>query len=269
MTFDNWLRHFQTNPDRQRAIEEAADWDSPCTLDQETRHAFIRSFQRFELDEQGDGLHLLDLARKAGDPVYTSALELLVGEEQRHSALFGRGLRHLGATSLPKHWSDAAFTRLRRLLGLRTEIGLFLIVESVALGYFEALATNAPDDVLRAIGTRILTDEVDHVRFQIDRLRQGFASSGLPTRLAVGLAWWVVALGAATVLTIDHGRALRACGLRPSTAWGGALREFRRNALAALAPATSDMLDPTTTSSVPSAPTSRRTRSSLLPSSRI
>jgi hypothetical protein len=234
VVFEAWRDYFERNPARQQGIEASVDWDAPCTLPDATRRALMRSFQRFELGEAGEGKQLLRKAADAGDPVYLAALTLLVREEQRHSVLFARGLAHLGAPRLTSHWSDAAFTTLRRMLGLRTELALFLIAESTALEYFHALATAGPDAVIRGIGRRILTDEVEHLRFQVDRLRIGFDGMSLPGRLLVGVAWGVIAAGAATVLTFDHGGALRACGIRPSDYWGRAMRHFRRAAGAVL-----------------------------------
>ena len=243
-TFDDWVVHFETNPERQRATEATIDWSAPVQLGARERRAFVRSFQRFELGESGDGVRLLRMADAAGDPVYTAALRLLVAEEQKHSALFGRGLRHLAAPSLVGHWTDAAFTRLRRLLGLRTEIGLFLIAESVAMGYFLALADHAPDPVLRGIGRRIAEDERHHIRFQIDRLRVGFRGTPTAARTLVGIAWGIVAAGAATVLVIDHGAALRACGVSPAGYWGRAMRSFRAAARSVLADPGAPLIGP-------------------------
>ena len=234
-TFEQWLEHFRGNPAQHRLIEADIYWDAPSNLDGQTRQAFVRSFQRFELGESGDGKRLLSKAALEGDPTYLAALELLVREEQKHSALFRRGLDHLQAPSLEAHWSDAAFTVLRRALGLRTELGLFLIVESVAMGYFTALAERAPDPVLRGIGLRIATDEQDHIRFQIDRLRQGFRTTPRAGRMLVGLVWTVIAGGAAAVLAVDHGPALRACGLSPVRYWRQAMVGFRRAARSVLA----------------------------------
>lgn len=160
MTFDLWLAHFQANPTRHREAEATVEWDAAPTVSESERRAFIRSFQRFELGESGDGERLLVKAAAAGDPTYLAALELLVREEQKHSALFRRGLDHFDARALDSHWTDAAFTTLRRLFGLRTELGMFLIAETVAMGYFIALAERAPDPVLRGIGRRIEIDEV-------------------------------------------------------------------------------------------------------------
>ncbi|AYY13130.1 hypothetical protein EF847_10900 [Actinobacteria bacterium YIM 96077] len=154
-------------------------------------------------------------------------MHLLVDEEQKHSALFRRGLEHLGASPLDSHWSDEAFTRLRRALGLRTELALFLIAESVAMPYFAALADSAPDPVLRLIGLRIATDERNHIRFQIDGLRESLRRTPRLLRTMIVVAWWPIAVGAAAVILVDHGAALRSCGLSPITYWRAAVRQFR------------------------------------------
>jgi hypothetical protein len=235
MDFTVWVHHFETNVDLQRASAAQLDRMAGCTLDPATRRAFVRSFQRFELGESGDGKHLLAKAERAGDAQYTRALALLVAEEQRHSELFGRGLDHLGGTSLARHWSDTAFTALRRACGLRTELGLFLVAESVATEYFTALATAAPDPVLRVIGRRLEHDERDHLRFQVDRFGQAYAARPRLTRWAVRAALLIVGSGAAAVLATDHRAALRACGRRPvGYAWR-AVRHLRRQLDVALA----------------------------------
>ena len=100
MDFTPWVRHFERNGQLQRALEAQIDGAERCRLDTRRRRAFVRSFQRFELGESGDGRHLLAKAERAGDAQYTRALALLVAEEQRHSALFARGLDHLGGTPL-------------------------------------------------------------------------------------------------------------------------------------------------------------------------
>jgi hypothetical protein len=223
--FAVWTDYFTRNRERQRRIEATVDWDAPCTLPGEARRAIAHSFQRFELGESGEGEHLLALAARAGDPVYTRAVGLLIAEEQRHSALFGRGLRHLTAPSLPGHWSDRAFTLLRRSLGLDTEVALFLVAETVALDWFEALATS-PDPVVSGIGRRITADEREHIRFQIDRLHRDLRPKPPAARAGIAVVWSVVALGAATVLVTGHAPALRACGRRPAVVWARGLRAF-------------------------------------------
>ncbi|MFH8252996.1 ferritin-like domain-containing protein [Microbacterium sp. B2969] len=232
--FERWVAHFVDNRSRHEAIEALVDWEVPADLPDPVRAGMVRSFQRFALGEGGDGEHLM---RKASgrSRVQREALGMLVEEEQLHSELFTRGLRHLGAGELDGHWSDRAFTYLRRSLGLRTELALFLAAEAVAMPYFVVLARSGPDEVIRGIGTRIALDEEHHLTFQIDQLRLGFAVTPRAVRALVFAAWWFVAVGAATVVAIDHGAALRICGLPVRTYWGAALRSFRRAAAAALA----------------------------------
>jgi hypothetical protein len=245
-TAADWIAHFHANADRHLTPEELIPSDTSSPMDARTRRAFVRSFQRFALGESGDGAHLLRMATGAGDPAYTHALALLVQEEQKHAALFLRALDHLDAPALPAHWTDAVFTRLRHLIGLRTEISLFLIAETVATGYFHALADHAPDPALRALGRRIADDERDHVRFQIDRLRTGFRDTPALLRALIGGAWTVVAAGAATVIVVDHRAALRACGVAPRAYWRQAMRGFGEAARSVLVDPRARLLGPTT-----------------------
>ncbi|GAA1948610.1 ferritin-like domain-containing protein [Microbacterium deminutum] len=232
--FERWVAHFAANRARHEAIEAGVDWDAPADLPDAVRTAFIRSFQRFELGEGGDGAHLLHNASRCS-AAQQEALRMLVAEEQEHSGLFQRGLRHLGAPPLAGHWADRVFTQLRRSLGLRTELAVFLTAEAVAMPYFVVLARCGPDEVIRGIGTRIALDEEHHLAFQIDQLRLGFAALPALVRVLLFGVWWCVAVGAATVVAIDHGAALRTCGLSVGSYWGAALRSFRRAAAAVLA----------------------------------
>ncbi len=231
--FDRWVAHFAGNRARHAAIEARIEWSAVADLPDHVRTAIARSFQRFALGEGGDGARLLAKARRCSD-AQQQALRMLVEEEQRHSELFTRGLRHLDAVPLGHHWSDRVFTALRRSMGLRTELALFLVAEAVAMPYFVVLARSGPDEVTRAIGTRIALDEEHHLAFQIDQLRQEYRSATRIQRRIAFLAWWCIAVGAATVVSVDHGAALRVCGLSVRVYWGAALRSFRRTAAAAL-----------------------------------
>lgn len=247
MTFDAWLTYFERNPARQARLDAEIDWTRPTPLTGPSRAAIARSLQRFELGESGDGEVLLAKAERAGDPTYVAALRLFVAEEQRHSALFGTALDHLAARHLTTHWSDTAFTALRRALGLRTELALFLVAEVVALQYFTVLRDGCPDEPIARMAVRILADEEEHVRFQVQRLHEGFAGSGPLVRRGAQLLWWVVAVGAAGVVALDHGLALRVCGTRPVTLFGRALRSFAAASRLALTPGPIDVTGPAST----------------------
>lgn len=232
--FGRWIDYFADNRARHAAIEADVDWDRPARLPDDVRIALVRSFQRFELGEGGDGEHLLRKASRCS-PAQQEALRMLVAEEQLHSELFKRGLQHLGAATRHGHWSDHAFTFLRRSLGLRTELALFLAAEAVAMPYFVALSQSGPDAVIQAIGTRIARDEERHLAFQIEQLRRGFAATPTAGKALILAAWWCTAVAAATVVAVDHRGALRTCGLRARSYWRSALRSFRLAAASTLA----------------------------------
>ena len=105
-----------------------------------TRPSLVDPVRRFQLGESGHREQLLRKATRAGDPEYLRAAELFVAEEQQHAALLLRLLGHLGGTPLRTHWSDVAFVRLRRLMGLRTELMVLTVAEVVALSYYGGLA---------------------------------------------------------------------------------------------------------------------------------
>lgn len=233
--FTEWAEYFEKNLERHAHLDATIPWQSTTPLSAVDAAAIARSLQRFELGERGEGTSLRAKARLLDDPVYDATLSLFVSEEQKHSALFGRALERFGVHPLGAHWSDAAFVRLRRLLGLRTEIMLFLIAETVALEYFFALE-RSDDPVIRGVARRVLTDEVEHIRFQVAQLQLFFAGATTGARMLAAAASWIVAVGAATVIALDHGPALRIGGIGPVRFWGKGLRHFRRALRSALAP---------------------------------
>ena len=202
--FGRWVDHFEANSDVHRRVDAAIDFDADCTVPDSARRPLIASVRRFQLGESGDGRQLIRNAERAGDPEYVRAITLFVAEEQQHAALLLRLLGYLGGTPMSRHWSDAVFVRLRRLLGLRTELMVLTVAEVVALSYYGGLAAAGPDPVTRAVAARIVDDENAHVRFQRDRLHAGFADSRTPVRLLGFVLWWVVAVGATVVVAVDH-----------------------------------------------------------------
>ncbi|TQL55448.1 para-aminobenzoate N-oxygenase AurF [Subtercola boreus] len=225
--FAVWDAYFEANTARHTRLDAMIPWQSVCLLPPADVVAIARSLQRFELGESGEGKGLLGKAARRNDPAYDSALVRFIGEEQKHSALFAAALERFGESRLTSHWSDVAFVVLRRMLGLRTEVMLFLIAETTAMEYFGALSRSA-DPVIHGVARRVLTDEVEHVKFQVDQLRAGFEHTPRAGRMLAAGAAWLVAVGAATVLALDHGPAMRSLGLPPAVFWRRALRQFGR-----------------------------------------
>jgi hypothetical protein len=232
--FSPWVIHFEQNVAVHADVDATIDFEGTCAVPEAVREPLIASVRRFQLGESGDGRQLLRKAAKAGDPEYLRAAELFVAEEQQHASLLLRLLGYLGGTPMSKHWSDAVFVRLRRLMGLRTELMVLTVAEVVALSYYGGLAADGPDPVVRAVAARIVADEHPHVRFQRDRLRAGFAHSGLLSRVMAFAFWWLTAIGATVVVAMDHGPLLDAIGYRRT--------RFIRDVLADFAKVVADVL---------------------------
>jgi hypothetical protein len=232
--FGLWVDHFEQNVAVHASTDAAIEFDSRCEISEATRAPLIASVRRFQLGESGDGRQLLGKAARAGDPEYLRAAQLFVAEEQSHAALLLRLLGYLGGSPMRVHWSDAVFVRLRRLMGLRTELMVLTVAEVVALSYYGGLADIGPDPVVRAVAARIVADEHPHVRFQIDRLRAGFADSGRVPRLLAFAFWWLTAIGATVVVAFDHGPLLDAIGYRRGRFIRDVLADFSKVVTAVL-----------------------------------
>jgi hypothetical protein len=188
--------------------------------------AIVRSLQRFQLGESGDGAGLVRLAER-DDPDYAAAMRLFVAEEQEHARLLAAVLGAVGESLLDGDWSERVFVGLRRALGLRLELVVLTTAEVVALRYYRALRDGGTDPLLVELGRRVLADEQHHVPFHVDRLREGFARTPPAGRRVAALAWWALMAGAALVVAVDHGAALRALGVPPARFFRDVLALFR------------------------------------------
>ncbi|MCX4783291.1 ferritin-like domain-containing protein [Streptomyces sp. NBC_01264] len=209
---DAWLADFEAERER-RAERGDPDWNRAATLPAE----LVRSLQRFRVGEDGDGSALIGKADRAGDPVYARAVRLFVAEEQNHARMLALLLEAGGAGTLDTHWSDTAFVRLRRLLGLRVELLVLMVAEVVALRYYRAVRDGAADPLTAEVAGRILADEERHVPFHCLRLREALAPLPGPARRAAVLGWRAVLAAATAVVAVDHGPALRTLGVRRRT----------------------------------------------------
>ncbi|MFJ3858206.1 ferritin-like domain-containing protein [Streptomyces sp. NPDC090085] len=207
-SYEDWTRDFETERERRAALGDP-DWTRGARLPR----ALVRSLQKFQVGEDGDGSALLAKAGRAGNPSYTAAARLFVAEEQNHARMLALLLAAAGEPVLPGHWSDAAFVRIRRMLGLRVELMVLMVAEVVALSYYRALRDGAPDALTAEVAGRILGDEERHVPFHCHRLHEGLAGLPRPARRAATAGWRLLVAGAAAVVAADHGAALRAAGV--------------------------------------------------------
>ncbi|MFF4789128.1 ferritin-like domain-containing protein [Streptomyces sp. NPDC001276] len=206
--FAKWTRQFEDERERRRAQGDP-DWGQSATL----HTAVWASIQRFQVGEDGDGANLVGKADEAGDIEYAQAVRLFVAEEQNHARLLARLLAAGGVPTLPGHWSDTVFVRLRRLMGLRMELLVLMIAEVVALRYYRVLRDGTDDSLTSDVAGRILSDEQRHVPFHCERLHASLAELPRVTRRPVMALWQLLLLAASLVVAADHGPALRRLGI--------------------------------------------------------
>jgi len=218
---DDWTGEFRVAAQKRRADGEP-DWSMGARL----HPAVVRSVQRFQVGEAGDGANLIRAAARAGDEEYAAAVRMFVAEEQNHARLLASLLTAAGAPTITGHWTDAVFIALRRALGLRLELMVLLIAEVIALRYYRALRDGTPDPLTRTVAARILADEERHVPFHCRRLRQGFRTMPRFARRVIWGLWRLLHFGATVVVAWDHGPALRRLALRRRDFVRDANRQF-------------------------------------------
>jgi len=211
MDIDSWILHFRRN--RQNRHEP--DWQAPITLTPEVIAPLVRSLAQFQLGDGGGPAKLI--AWNANQFLSKSdrmrdVVGLWFEEEREHSRLLGAAVARFGAQSIERHWSFTAFCLARRLFGVRFELTVLLLTEIVSTVYYRLMRRHGADAALRAMCLLIIRDENGHVSFHCDRL----ASLARAGKRRYGKLWrlrfQLLGLGAATMLWINHARALRALG---------------------------------------------------------
>lgn len=212
-----WIQYYEKHTTWHAA--EAYNWQTPAPDPARPDiRALAASLAIFQLGESGGGTRLRRYAAGLAerDPAfagYTRAVELFIDEEHAHAGLLKLMVQRLGGTLLKKQWSNSVFRFVRAALGLEFNIQVLLSAELMARGYYGLLARHAPDPVIRATCLRITRDEVGHIAFHVDFFR---------ARLAVWPAWraalWRAQFRclfevAGLVVWLDHGKALRSCGI--------------------------------------------------------
>lgn len=207
-----WLAYFEHNRDHRAHIP----WNLALNIEPHLLRSLIRSLQRFQVGESGEGRHLRAAAAKTGDTDYMRSIDLFIKEEQEHARMMSRVLTSLNAPLLTSHWTDNCFILLRRLFNINHELLVLLMPEMIAKRYFRAVHDGTSDPVVRAMCAQILHDEEGHVAFHIEFLQRAFASMALPTRMLARFVWRMFYRLACAVVILDHRSLLKAANVSPA-----------------------------------------------------
>ena len=75
------------------------------------RRPLVRSLQRFQVGESGEGKHLRKQAATTNDPIYEATIDLFLKEEQEHARLMAEILQRLNEPLLQSHRTCAKFLK--------------------------------------------------------------------------------------------------------------------------------------------------------------
>ncbi len=208
-----WTTYFLANAAKARPIP----WERGAELTPGKLAPIARSLQGWQLGETSDGRHLraaaARYAERIGDPDSLRAIELFIQEEQRHGEMLGRFLDLAGAGRRHADWGDSLFRAARYCV---TDMEVWttpvVMVETLALVYYNAIRRATGSAVLQSICRQILADEIPHLRFQCERLAiilQRRSPLGRRLTLLAQRAFFAVIV---VLVWAGHRKALRAGG---------------------------------------------------------
>jgi hypothetical protein len=177
------------------------------------RTPLLRSLQRFQIGETGEGKHLKKYASTLKDPVYEQCIDLFIKEEQYHARVLAEMIQSMDGTLLSWHWSELAFVVLRRMLGLKTEIFILLIAEIIGKCFYRVCADKLQDEKLSDAFSLIVLDEIGHLEFHCSFMRRHTRHFPRALRRAVYYCWSVLFFTACFVFIADHRASLTALGV--------------------------------------------------------
>ena len=242
-----WLTHFSLRS--MTALHVSSN--AALQLTENERQTITSSIQQFQLGEGSRGRRLLErgeqYGRAAEDPLFASALDIFIKEEQQHSRYLAAFMQSQSIPVAKKHWVDSAFRKLRGLARLELELTVLVTAEFIAVPYYRALRSATGSSTLKMICTRCLEDEPNHLKFQASMLARVAAARPAAIQRALSEAHRLFLMGTIFVVWIEHRTVLEAGGytfrrfneetLREFSDWKAARSAWAKQAAATQKPA--------------------------------
>jgi hypothetical protein len=199
-----WVTHFSLRSMTALHVSPNA----AIQLTEKERRTITPSIQQFQLGEGSRGQRLLVRGQKFGrgvsDPLFVSALDSFIKEEQQHSRYLSAFMESQSIPLAEKHWVDTVFRRLRGLAGLELSLTVLVTAELIAVPYYRALRGATGSSILKMICTRILEDESNHLKFQASLLARVAPARPAALRRALSELHRLFLLGTILVVWIEH-----------------------------------------------------------------
>lgn len=167
--YEDWLRYLKANDTRRLKI----DFSNEPVLSGFERKLIFPSISAFQSGEHSDGNYLFksacEFAKEYDEPFYTETMRFFIKEENFHSSYLASYMSFHGEALKNDIALDGIFRRLRKTMGIYSEIAVLVTAEIIALSYYSALK-NVADDIsspaLAAICKQMLHDELPHIVLQ-------------------------------------------------------------------------------------------------------
>lgn len=207
-----WLDHFEYHATRRCVMPEA----TPEDLTPYERRLIAKSLAKFQLAEQLESAALLRAARRHerahGAQPLARILQLLIAEEQHHVELLGAFMDQHGLARKRSDWIDRPLRRGRRLAGFEVHIGVLATTELIAKVYLRALEASTGCRQLQTLCRILVADELAHVGFESDLLREIQARRRPLARMLHEPLQRMFFAGASALAWLNHRRVLRSAG---------------------------------------------------------
>jgi hypothetical protein len=231
-TFDSsqWRRYFEEN----RKLRPATRLPNDIVLDDVLQASLIPSLQKFQIGETGEGRHLRKYAKKYGDPDYVQCVDMFIKEEQSHAQILSQVILAMNGNLLSWHWTDVAFTCMRRLLHLKTELLILLVAEVIGKCFYKYVADKVDYKPLEEVFSLIVLDEIMHLKFHTEFLSEQLRSYPWLVKHFVHYMWCMIFYTACFAFVLDHKKALRALNISSGEFIGTCSKTFHVKATRAL-----------------------------------
>ena len=213
MNLQQWSHYFEAN---RRRFQEPDFLPAATLLPKEICAPLVKSLAIFQLGESGGGTRLMRYVRQVVQAEelagYEEAVRYFIAEEQYHAHLLAGLVTHLGGVCLQKQWSNSIFRWLRNHFGVEFNIQILLTAELIAEVYFALLYRKIEDPMVRLICHKILGDEMRHIAFHTEFLRERFATMPAWKRSLWRTQFRVIHHATSCIVALDHRECLRAAG---------------------------------------------------------
>lgn len=207
-----WLDHFEYHADRRCVLPEG----SPDDFTPYEHRLIGVSLAAFQLEEQIDGPRLMRGARRYEREHEAAPLgqivALLVAEQNHHAALLGAFMDQHGLPHRRADWIDRTARRVHGLAGFELQIAALVSAKLIGKVYYRALESATGCRQLQTLCRILVADELAHVGFESDLLREMHAHTSTLVRAAHATLHRAFFTNASLAVWLGHSRVLRAAG---------------------------------------------------------